>query len=293
MSTPDLDPSPSPRRADWTLPAGWEVLRSVTWGPFVVREFVRRPDGSVVELTGRRHRKQLPQHVVDAPALAPHAVLWAPRVPGWWVGVLFMVGSFCFALGSFPGYASATTPAVVASTYFVGSLFFTSAASLQFHQAAHPTEVDPQVPRRTGWWRLHSLGWWAAGVQLVGTVFFNVTTFAALHTDFTLRQQELRIWSPDFIGSICFLVASWFAVEEVRAAGRRWRARWADLGWRIAWLNMWGSVFFMASAIAAFVVPDTGELLNAALANSGTLLGAVCFFVGAWLLLEELGDQPA
>ena len=37
----------------------------------------------------------------------------------------------------------------------------------------------------------------------------------------------------------------------------------------------------MASAIAAYVVPDTGDLLDTSVANSGTFLGAVCFLVAA------------
>ena len=49
----------------------------------------------------------------------------------------------------------------------------------------------------------------------------------------------------------------------------------------MAALNLLGSVFFMASAIAAYVLPDTGDLLDASVANSGTFLGAVCFLVAA------------
>jgi hypothetical protein len=41
----------------WELPAGWVRISSETWGPFVIRELVRRPDGEVVEFTARRHRK--------------------------------------------------------------------------------------------------------------------------------------------------------------------------------------------------------------------------------------------
>ena len=44
---------------------------------------------------------------------------------------------------------------------------------------------------------------------------------------------------------------------------------------------------FGVSAAAAFIVPSTGELKNAALANLGTLVGALCFLVGAILLLPE------
>ena len=55
-----------------------------------------------------------------------------------------------------------------------------------------------------------------------------------------------------------------------------------DRGWRIAGLNLLGSVFFMAAAIAAFVLPDSDVLLDASLANSGTFLGApLCFLVAA------------
>ena len=127
-------------------------------------------------------------------------------------------------------------------------------------------------------------------MQLLGTLFFNVTTFEALNTAFTVHQQNLRVWSPDFFGSICFLIASWFAVKEEAAPGQR-RWRWNEIPWRIVWLNMVGSIFFMLSAIAAFVRPATAEVVSARIDNSGTFLGAVCFLWGAWLLLVELADS--
>ena len=43
---------------------------------------------------------------------------------------------------------------------------------------------------------------------------------------------------------------------------------------------MLGSVAFMVSAIAGFVVPSTGAVLDLPLDNAGTFLGAVCFLVG-------------
>jgi hypothetical protein len=41
---------------------------------------------------------------------------------GWWIGVLFMVGATCFAVGARPGYVEwvGTTPDNV--TFFVGAL---------------------------------------------------------------------------------------------------------------------------------------------------------------------------
>jgi hypothetical protein len=214
------------------------------------------------------------------------------------VGALFIVGSACFAIGSAPMLSSVASPKLISSVYFIGSLFFTSAGYLQYLQAINARGTGEQHAIHRWFGAMpRSLGWWAAAVQLAGTLFFNVTTFAALHTGFTVHQENLRVWSPDFFGSICFLVASWLAIEEIRVpdGGRRWR--WNEIPWRVVWLNMIGSIFFMASAIAAFVRPATDELLSASLANGGTFLGALCFLAGAWLLLLELGiattEEPA
>jgi hypothetical protein len=282
----------------WELPDGWVRISSQRWGPFVVRELVRRPDGQVVEFTARRHRKGRGPAPVDAATGAmnrawsprPQAVIWAPQEIGWWVGDLFIVGSACFVAGSVPMLSSVVSAKIIACIYFVGSLFFTSAGYLQYVQAINARGTGERRPVHR-WFGTtpRGLGWWAAAVQLAGTLFFNVTTFEALKTGFTVHQENLRVWSPDFFGSICFLVASWLAIEEVRAPeGRHWR--WAEIPWRIVWLNMIGSIFFMASAIAAFVRPATDELLSASIANGGTFLGALCFLRGAWLLLVELAD---
>ena len=47
---------------------------------------------------------------------------------------------------------------------------------------------------------------------------------------------------------------------------------------------MIGSILFMASALASYVLPTTGELINSRVSIIGTLLGAVCFLVGAILM---------
>jgi hypothetical protein len=180
---------------------------------------------------------------------------------------LFMVGSFCFALGAVPGFASAVAPNTVVAVFFVGSLFFTSAATLQYLQT-----TEGQL-----WaWQPADLAWAAALIQLVGTLWFNVNTAAARLTGLDAQQENLRVWTPDYLGSVCFLVASLLAVNTLSRPP--WRA---GRPWRVAGLNLLGSVFFMAAAIAAFVLPDTGDLLDASVANSGTLLGALCFLVAA------------
>ena len=183
-----------------------------------------------------------------------------PRL--WWIGVLFMVGSALFALGSAPFYPELVPPEVVGATFFAGSIFFTSASLLQLKQT-------PRVDRPD---------WWAAAVQFVGTIFFNVTTFAALDETLSVQEQDVRVWAPDALGSVCFLVASALALAPV------WNRRGTDR--RIAVWNLVGSVFFGIAAIASWVVPDTGELLNTEATNAFTFLGGVCFFFGARLLLR-------
>ena len=176
------------------------------------------------------------------------------------IGVLFMVGSACFALASLPG-ASSLSERVVAVTYFVGSIFFTTAAFEQLRTArGEGNEVA------------------AALVQFVGTLFFNVSTFAAMIDRLDSHQADLLVWSPDALGSVCFLVSS--VLAEIAVWGPLVPAR------RSASLNLVGSVAFGISAVAAYVVPNTDELLNAALATSMTLVGALCFFWAARVLVK-------
>ena len=272
------------------VPSGWEEIERKSVGPFVTARVLRRPDGREVEFSAWRHRKGY--GLVDRvdPAPARRVEWWAPDRRGWWIAVLFMVGSACFALGSLPPVATALGSAA-AWVFFIGSIFFTSAAYLQFYEAANEGD-DLEGRRRTSrpfGIRPHSMGWWAAATQLVGTVAFNVSTFAGTR-DLTTQQGERLIWAPDVAGSILFLIASALVIMEThdRIRGILFRS----LESRIAGLNMLGSIAFGISAVAAFIVPSTGELLSLPLVNLFTFLGAACFFVGAALLIPDLAPEP-
>jgi hypothetical protein len=201
---------------------------------------------------------------------------------------LFIIGSSLFALGSMPAYLNAVGETADSVTFFIGSIFFTSASFAQLLQAQTPamTEIDAasehtRAPVRFRAWLPHDRNWLAAITQFPGTIFFNISTFAALLHNATAHQEDRRVWRPDFYGSTLFLVASLFAIL---ALGRLLSFRPRSLSWWIAWLNMIGSIFFMASAIASFMLPSTGELINNPVSVGGTLLGAVCFLLGAILL---------
>ena len=202
-----------------------------------------------------------------------------------------------FALGALPGYASAVGVRWDTATFFVGSLFFTSAAFLTYREAvdAAPAAQNPSRPARSS---SSSRGGSTGGrraVQLVGTLYFNVSTGAAMQVDLSAQTADQHVWRPDAIGSICFLVASALAWFEVCHGWIAWRPRsWA---WWITLVNLLGSVAFGVSAVASYVIPATGELRNAERANLGTFVGAVCFLIGALLLLPERTEatdaQPA
>ena len=206
------------------------------------------------------------------------------------VAWLFMIGSSCFVLGSVPAYINAVGGTADSVTYFIGSLFFTSASFGQLVQAQSPTMVDVddveqhvKAPARLWAWLPHDRNWLAAATQFPGTLCFNVSTVAALAHNATVQQQDRHVWRPDFFGSTLFLVASAFAILAVGGRFLSWQPR--SLPWCIAWINMAGSIFFMASAFASYIVPGSGEMLDEPLSLAGTLLGAVCFLVGAALLL--------
>jgi hypothetical protein len=198
--------------------------------------------------------------------------------------VLFALGSVCFALASMASqWASAPRP-WIAATFFLGSLLFTAGAFAQFGEVVHALA-------RPVWWEPRSSDWLAAVVQLAGTLFFNLSTFHALEHGLSAEEADLRVWTPDFLGSICFLVSSELAFAAVC---HRWiclRPRTA--AWRVAALNLVGSIAFGVSAIASLVEPSTSEPVSAVIANATTTVGALCFLTGAVLLLPGGGHARA
>jgi hypothetical protein len=120
-------------------------------------------------------------------------------------------------------------------------------------------------------------------------VLFNVSTFDAMLDGLSTEQTNRLVWAPDLFGSVCFLLASYLAWIDV--FGNRLVMRRDDEEWWINALNSGGSIVFMVSALASLVLPTTGEMVNTTLVNLGTFLGAVCFFVGAYLLLPPTSRQ--
>lgn len=203
-----------------------------------------------------------------------------------------MVGAALFAVGSASALFGATFATRSSAILFVGSLFFTSAAYLQLLEVVNePDALSKARPAVSLWrWEPHKIGWWAALVQLTGTLLFNINTFEATRTLSSIDQDRL-VWTPDAIGSICFLVASYLAYIEVSRHWFGWQPR--NISWWIVVINLLGSVAFGVSAVASLVVVQTGQMLSAYGSNLWTFVGALCFFAGAYLLLPEMTSHSA
>ena len=249
-------------------------------GPFLTYIERVRPDGVVARWESRDHRKHLKAGLVTG------STWWAPRARGWWIAVLFAVGSLLFALGAVPGYASAVGASWDAVTFFTGSLFFTGAGFLTYREAVDAGPQPPGTKRRRFFvYQRGRIDWWSTAVQFAGTLFFNVSTGVAMVSDLSAQAAHRHVWRPDAFGSVAFLVASALAWCEACHGWADWRPR--SLSWWITLLNLTGSVAFGVSAVAGYISPSTGQLHNAELSNLGTFIGALCFLAGALLLMPE------
>jgi len=181
----------------------------------------------------------------------------------------FAIGSACFLIGPFPGYQQLVGPEAASVTFFVGSIFFTTGGTLQSLLA----------------WPDHGIGrqeraaWRVAIIQSAGTLFFNVSTLQAIHTTVSNPQYDRLVWRPDAFGSICFLVSGAMAYRVSDRHGLL-PVRIGPGWWQPA-VNLLGCVFFGISAVAGFLVPATGSMVDLAASNWNTALGAACFLACA------------
>ncbi len=163
-------------------------------------------------------------------------------------------------------------------TYFVGSLFFTSASFLSYREAVDAAPGAQTTPR-TGASSSTSRGGSTGGpprCNSSGPLYFNVSTGVAMATDLSAQAAHQHVWRPDAIGSVCFLVSSALAWYEVCHGWAAWRPR--SWSWWITLLNLIGSIAFGMSAVAGYINPVTGQVHNAERAeHCSTLIGAVCF----------------
>jgi hypothetical protein len=168
------------------------------------------------------------------------------------------------------------------ATFFLGSLFFTTAAFIQL-------ALSGRRPPLNAWRGADAADWWSAAIQFIGTLLFNLSTVTVLIVAATSPAHQFTGWRPDAWGSIAFLISSAFALVAANRRHELWDPLARTLHGTV--LNMLGSIAFGISAVGAYVDPSSGDLRNLAWANVGTFIGAICFFLAA--VLARRSDERA
>lgn len=298
----------APRPGDPVAPPGYRLVEERRVLGSVVRAVWRTPGGDQLEWTSRGYRKgRQPRAGAAGAAPARHRpplIGLAPHVLSWWVAVVFATGSVFFVIGA-AGAVTGPTRWWPNAMYFVGSVLFTTGASLQLREislAARDLLLPPR-PRSHGlhrYWlfRPGRLDWNASAVQLIGTVLFNVNCFFGMSMSLTHRQDDVRVWVPSTIASVCFVSSSWLALVEAEGRWFSWRPR--QLEWWITVGSLLGSWGFLTSSLAGFflggdlsavvtgLLGPHGETLWLEYAVDGVLLaGSLWFLLSTYLLIPE------
>ncbi|MFE0463203.1 hypothetical protein ACFW1A_28510 [Kitasatospora sp. NPDC058965] len=278
---------------------GQPAQRAEGTGPFTTRLTWHPPGGgtAVWESRAARRRGLIARHRPGEPDRlctgADEVALARLRRLNAIAATAFVLGGALFAAGAAVAQLGDGDATTCATIYFVGGLFFTTGGYVSLLQVVNAPRHDPGgdgrlLTRRWRWWSYEPtrVDWLGAFVLFAGTLVFGVNLLDSFLTGLTTQQVNRLIWTPDVIGCVLFLIAGHLGFLEIRhdrpPSGRR-----RGLGWWIVAVNQLGSVLFMVSALAAYTRPATGSMVNADIANWGTLTGALCFSVGGVLQYAE------
>ncbi|MFH9015432.1 hypothetical protein ACH4C6_29190 [Streptomyces sp. NPDC017943] len=205
----------------------------------------------------------------------------------------FVIGGALFTAGAAIAQFGSGDATTCASVYFAGGVFFTTGGYVSLLQVVNAPRHQPGgagrlFTRDWRWWSYEParVDWLSTFVLFAGTLVFAVDLLDSFLQGLSVRQINRLVWAPDVIGCLLFLISGHLAVVEI--CHRGWPClRRRSLGWWIVVVNQLGSILFMISALAAYTRPATGSLINADIANWGTLLGAGYFSAGGLLQLFE------
>ncbi|GEB57361.1 hypothetical protein [Streptomyces gardneri] len=263
-------------------------------GPFTTRLTWQPPGGGTAVWESRPARRRgliavRPPGAAGArDASADDAALGRLRRLNAVAATAFVIGGALFAAGAAVAQFGSGDATTCASIYFAGGLFFNTGGYVSLLQVVN---APRHVPGGEGtlvapgwrWWSYEPMrvDWLSAFVLFAGTLVFAVDLLDSFLQGLTTQQVNRLIWAPDVIGCVLFLISGHLAFAEICHGRPCIRQR--DLGWWIVAVNQLGSVLFMVSALAAYTRPATGSLINADIANWGTLTGALCFSAGGIL----------
>lgn len=269
-----------------------------TAGPFTTRLTWHPPGGGTAVWESRLARRRgvlavrAPGEAAGRHVAADTPALVRLRRLNVLASLAFVVGGGLFATGAAVAQFASGDATECASIYFTGGLFFNTGGYVSLLQVINaPRHVaggeGRLVARRWQWWSYEPMrvDWAGTFVLFAGTLVFGVNLLDSFLKGLSAQQANRLIWVPDVIGCVLFLISGHLGFAEICHGRPCLRPR--GWGWWIVAVNQLGSVLFMTSALAAFTRPATGGLVNADVANWGTLTGALCFSAGGFLQLFE------
>ena len=267
-------------------------------GPFTTRLTWQPPRGGSARWESRLARRrglitvQPPGAATARHARADHTAVARLRRLNAIAATAFVLGGALFAAGAAVAQFGSGDATTCASVYFAGGLCFNTGGYVSLLQVINAPRHVPGgegvlVTPRWRWWSYEPsrADWLSTFILFAGTLVFAVDLLDSFLHGLTVQQIDRLVWAPDMIGCLLFLISGHLAVVEI-CHGRP-RLLPHDLGWWIVAVNQLGSVLFMVSALAAYTRPATGSLINADVADWGTLTGALCFSAGGLLQFFE------
>ncbi|MGE9295261.1 MAG: hypothetical protein ACQKBV_03120 [Puniceicoccales bacterium] len=318
------------------FPDDWEHVASHGVGRFVTRVIHRLPSGALHVWSSRRHRKHrggviheanggLHRQAVAGEVSADHAHEhtrqlrrdirlwgWRSKELSWWIGVIFILGSICFVVGTvpaaFPGVLDwfGLKPFNYGLVDFIGSIWFTfgsyllvlEAVNADFdatlrlkaeHIAKHLVKrVETPPGRRIRWWGFEPkrLDYCIAVVQFTGAVIFNINCGMALVEGMDWLIADILVWTPSTLASCCFVTASYLGVVEV--AHKKWAWLWWDLSWWVNWFSLLGSLGFLVSSLVGYFGQGPVQFPQWWGNFFALMMGSWFFLAGTYLLVPEV-----
>ncbi|MFD7241155.1 hypothetical protein [Streptomyces massasporeus] len=267
-------------------------------GPFTTRLTWHLPDGGTAVWESRPARRRgtlavrSPGSATARHTSAGDVALRRLRRLNSIAATAFVIGGALFAVGAGIAQFGSGDATTCASVYFAGGLFFNTGGYVSLLQVVNaprhvPGGAGRLVTHGWRWWSYEPgrVDWLSAFVLLAGTLVFAVDLLDSFLQGLTVQQINRLIWAPDVIGCVLFLISGHLGFVEI--CHGRLCVRRRSLGWWIVAVNQLGSVLFMLSAVTAFTRPSTGSLVNADIADWGTLVGALCFSLGGLLQLYQ------
>lgn len=232
---------------------------------------------------------------------------WKFNSTAWWVAFVFTFGSVLFVAGAVP--AMFMTGFFIGALYFAGSVCFTIAsylALMEVNNASLDGEIRNDVTvvvdfllgrrdrthlQRIAWltWQPHRLDWWAASVQMVGALIFNVNCYNGMFHITPWWWADLIVWTPSTLGSLCFVTAGLLAYWEVTHTWLAWRPK--SLEWWICACNVLGAVGFLLSSLTGYFAQGPVQINQEWTTNFLLMGGCFWFLGGSYLLIPESLDD--